>query len=46
MADLQFEWDSAKARACERENGNVIRLISARRATRSERIQHDARWKR
>ena len=31
---------------CERENGNVIRLISARRATRSERAQYDARWKR
>ena len=31
---------------CELENGNVIRLISARRATRSERAQYDARWKR
>jgi len=31
---------------CEREGGNIIRLISARRATRSERAQYDARWKR
>jgi uncharacterized DUF497 family protein len=31
---------------CELANGNVIRLISARRATRSERAQYDARWKR
>ena len=31
---------------CELEDGNVIRLISARRATRSERAQYDARWKR
>jgi uncharacterized DUF497 family protein len=30
---------------CERESGD-IRLISARRATRSERVQYDARWKR
>ena len=31
---------------CETDNGEVIRLISARRATRSERAQYDARWKR
>jgi uncharacterized DUF497 family protein len=31
---------------CELDDGNVIRLISARRATRSERVQYDARWKR
>ena len=31
---------------CEREGGDIIRLISARRATRSERAQYDARWKR
>jgi uncharacterized DUF497 family protein len=31
---------------CELENGRVMRLISARRATRSERAQYDARWKR
>ena len=31
---------------CERADGGVIRLISARRATRSERAQYDARWKR
>lgn len=31
---------------CELDGGNVIRLISARRATRSERAQYDARWKR
>ena len=30
---------------CERDNGNTIRLISARRATRTERAQYDARWK-
>ena len=30
---------------CERDNGDTIRLISARRATRSERAQYDARWK-
>ena len=30
---------------CELEDGNIIRLISARRATRSERAQYDARWK-
>jgi len=28
---------------CDREGDTVIRLISARRATRSERIQYDAR---
>ena len=27
-------------------DANVVRLISARRATRSERVQYDARWKR
>src|SRR3954469_2242091 len=31
---------------CERDGGDTIRLISARRATRSERAQYDARWKR
>ena len=31
---------------CYRESESVIRLISARRATRSERAQYDARWKR
>jgi uncharacterized DUF497 family protein len=31
---------------CERDGGTVIRLISARRATRSERVQYDARWQR
>ena len=31
---------------CERARGEVLRLISARRATRSERAQYDARWKR
>ena len=30
---------------CELDNGNTIRLISARRATRTERAQYDARWK-
>ena len=30
---------------CEVE-ADVVRLISARRATRSERVQYDARWKR
>lgn len=30
---------------CERDGGNVIRLISARRATRTERAQYGARWK-
>ncbi|HWG35936.1 MAG TPA: BrnT family toxin [Gemmatimonadaceae bacterium] len=30
---------------CELEDGDLIRLISARRATRSERAQYDARWK-
>src|SRR6185312_431143 len=29
---------------CERDSGNVIRVISARRATRTERAQYDARW--
>lgn len=29
-----------------REAGSIIRLISARKATRSERAQYDARWKR
>jgi uncharacterized protein len=29
-----------------REAGAVVRLISARKATRSERAQYDARWKR
>jgi uncharacterized DUF497 family protein len=28
-----------------RESSSVIRLISARKATRSERVQYDARWK-
>jgi uncharacterized DUF497 family protein len=31
---------------CERAGGDIIRLISARRATKSERAQYDARWKR
>ena len=31
---------------CTREAGSVIRLISARKATRAERAQYDARWKR
>jgi len=31
---------------CVREAGSVIRLISARKATRSERAQYDARRKR
>lgn len=31
---------------CDRDDGETIRLISARRATRSERAQYDARWKR
>jgi uncharacterized DUF497 family protein len=31
---------------CVREAGSVIRLISARKATRSERAQDGARWKR
>ncbi len=31
---------------CIRADGSVIRLISARKATRSERAQYDARWKR
>ena len=31
---------------CEPEGGGIIRLISARRATRSERGQYAARWKR
>ena len=30
---------------CERDKRNTIRLISARRATRSERAQYDARLK-
>jgi uncharacterized protein len=30
---------------CVREAGSVVRLISARKATRSERAQYDARWK-
>lgn len=31
---------------CYRAGESVIRLISARKATRSERAQYDARWKR
>lgn len=31
---------------CEKAAGDIIRLISARRATKSERAQYDARWKR
>ena len=30
---------------CEPDTGGAIRLISARRATRSERGQYPARWK-
>jgi uncharacterized protein len=30
---------------CVREAGSVVRLISARKATRSERAQYGARWK-
>ena len=30
----------------ELNDGDVIRIISARRATRSERVQYDTRWKR
>ena len=31
---------------CELDADHIIRLISARRATRSERAQYGARWKR
>jgi len=31
---------------CYRERDEVIRIISARRADRSERAQYDRRWKR
>ena len=31
---------------CERAPGDTIRIISARRATKSERAPYDARWKR
>lgn len=31
---------------CYRVDDEVIRVISARRATRSERVQYDARWMR
>jgi uncharacterized protein len=31
---------------CVREADSVVRLISARKATRSERAQYGARWKR
>lgn len=31
---------------CVREAGSVVRLISARKATRSERVQYDARRRR
>ena len=30
---------------CYREADTVVRIISARKATRSERAQYDARWK-
>lgn len=30
---------------CDDEGGDEVRVISARRATRSERAQYDARWK-
>ena len=29
---------------CHREPDDVLRVISARKATRSERAQYDARW--
>ena len=31
---------------CHRESEDVIRIISARKATRSERAEYDDRWKR
>jgi uncharacterized DUF497 family protein len=31
---------------CYRERDTSIRLISARKATRTERAQYDARWRR
>ena len=31
---------------CYRESEDTIRIISARKATKSERLQYDARWKR
>jgi uncharacterized DUF497 family protein len=31
---------------CYRENGEVIRIISARKATRAERGQYQRRWER
>ena len=30
---------------CYLEADTVVRIVSARRATRSERVQYDARWK-
>ena len=31
---------------CYQVDGGIVRLISARKATPSERVQYDARWKR
>ncbi len=31
---------------CYREKGEVIRIISARRANRSERVDYETRWQR
>lgn len=56
--DLRFDWDPAKARLNQRKHGialvihcyraddGVVRLISARKATPTERAQYDARWTR
>ena len=44
---LRFEWDGAKALRdvhCYRDEDRVIRLISARNATRAERADYGARF--
>ncbi len=53
MANISFEWDEGKRALnkkkhgvchCYRKNDEVIRIISVRKATRSEQKQYWERW--
>ena len=44
LLGLSSAWRTLVVCHCYRRQGDVIRLISARRANRLERKQYDARW--
>ena len=49
MADLKFEWDAKKNISNKKKHGVksdfIIRIISARKANRSEQRRYWDRWK-